>query len=291
MEIVRFANQKRCGQSFPYVPICRNFTPGARKHPNTSGLFQKEHAMKHIRIAPFFIVLLAIAVQSLAQSSSTPSRFRAGISLGAVATDIPGTDTRDNDSDFKKLGFTFGALVSTELSAKNTLQLEINFTQKGAQQDPDTLNNDYFRLALNYIDVPLIFRHKLHLNIRRKPMDKLEIEAGASFDRLISYAYTDGTNYPRTVNPNTLNSTTASVLAGLNFHLTPHIYFTLRYSNSFIPALKRNSVPPAFYRYAYNSGNNQVVLFAVKYVFGLPKELRQKNTDTTTPPTDTPSPQ
>ncbi|HEV7230178.1 MAG TPA: hypothetical protein VGO45_02550, partial [Bacteroidia bacterium] len=144
---------------------------------------------------------------------------------------------------------------------------------------------------LNYIDVPVIFRHKLHMNIRRKPMDRLEIEGGVSFDRLISYSYTDGTNYPRVVNPNTLNSTTGSLLAGLNFNLTPHLYFTLRYSNSFIPALKRNSVPAAFYRYAYNSGNNQVVLFAVKYVFGLPKELRQKNADNAAPPTDTPSPQ
>jgi hypothetical protein len=237
--------------------------------------------MKRFLIFSAFLLFWGLQNTSFAQG---PSRFRAGLSMGAVATDIPGTDTRDNDSDFKKLGFTFGAFVNSELSAKNILQLEINFTQKGAQQDPDSLNNGYFKLSLNYIDVPLIFRHKMHLNIRHKPMDKLEIEGGIALEQLISYTNIDGTNYQLPIDKNTFNTTTASILAGLNFNLTPHIYFCLRYSNSFIPAVKRNSIPAAFFRYAYNSGNNQVVLFAVKYVFGTPKALASKEVKDSTDP-------
>ena len=220
--------------------------------------------MKHI-----FFLLVVCCLSKTFVYSQTPLRFRAGLSLGAVATDIPGMDTRDVDSDFKKLGFSFGGLINTQFS-KNTLQLEINFTQKGSQQDPDTLNEGYYRLNLNYIDIPLIFRHKIHVNIRKKPMDRLEVEGGVSVERLVGYSFTDATNYPGQVNKNAFNNTTASILAGLNFNFSQNLYFCLRYSNSFIPALKRQNIPLHLIRYAYNSGNNQVVLFSVKYVFGSP---------------------
>ncbi len=83
-------------------------------------------------------------------------------------SDIPGTDNIDNDVDFEKLGFTVAGTVSTKISPKTRLQMEIRFFQRGAQQSPTLVNDSassatinpsgqyytpYFTLRLNYIDV------------------------------------------------------------------------------------------------------------------------------------------
>lgn len=214
-----------------------------------------------------------------AQAQNNEQRFRAGLTLGPVASDLHGTDTRDSDSDFQKLGFCFGALVSSKLSEKNTLQLEINYIQKGALQKPDSLNMGYFRMSLNYIEVPLVYRHKMHMNIRKKPVDVFDIEAGASFARLINFSY-NVDNYLLKMDQSKLNSYEVSLLVGLNYNVTPQLSFGIRYSNSVTPAIKRNSIPAQFFYYAFNSGNNQVVLFSARYVFGGQK----KKSDNPTPP-------
>src|ERR1700744_5451935 len=65
---------------------------------------------------------------------STAQTFQAGFYGGASVSDIPGTDNVDNDVDFQHLGFTLAGTVSTKISPKTTLQMEIRFIQKGAQQ-------------------------------------------------------------------------------------------------------------------------------------------------------------
>src|ERR1017187_8739910 len=83
-------------------------------------------------------------------TNSSAQRFQAGLTAGGIASDIPGMDTRDNDADFTKLGYTVGALVSTAISSKALVQLEINYIQKGTAQKPDSLNNGSFRYSFNY---------------------------------------------------------------------------------------------------------------------------------------------
>jgi hypothetical protein len=220
----------------------------------------------------FILPLFLFYVPALhAQNPNGPSRFRAGLSFGAVATDIPGLDQKDNDSDFHKLGLSFGGIVSTYLSSKNTLQLEINYIQKGSASPPDSGNLNSYKFALQYIEVPIVFKHKLHINIRRKPADRLEIEGGVSFGRLIKFTNTDESNSPIAVNENLLNATDVSLLGGLSFDLTPNISFCIRYSNSVIPVIKRNTIPTYQLINAFNMGNNEVVFMGVKYVFGKAK--------------------
>jgi len=156
---------------------------------------------------------------------------------------------------------------------------------KGAQQQPDSNNQGYFKMALGYIEVPILLRHTLHMNIRRKPMERLEVEGGFSAGRLVTAGFTDGMNYPQPITAGSLNSTDVSVLGGLNFNFTPNIYFTLRYSNSLIPVINRNDIAPAFVRYTWNNGNNQVILMAIKYVFGKQRTITPKTP--TTPPATT----
>jgi hypothetical protein len=243
--------------------------------------------MKRLSLISLLLSILSLVIirKADAQTDKEGGRFRAGLTFGAVATDIPGTDTRDKDSDFSKLGLSFGGIINTRLNEKNTLQLEINYCMKGAQQQPDSNNQGYFKMALGYIEVPILIRHTLHMNIRRKPMERLELEGGFSGGRLVNAGFTDGMNYPQPITPGSLNSTDFSVLGGLNFNFTPNIYFTLRYSNSLIPVINRNDINPAFVRYTWNNGNNQVILMAIKYVFGKQRTITPKTT--TAPPTPT----
>ncbi|MFI5148800.1 MAG: porin family protein [Bacteroidia bacterium] len=223
-----------------------------------------------------FIATLGIVRQAQAQDPKKNSRFRAGLTFGPVATDITGMDTRDTDSDFNKLGISFGALVNTRLNEKNVLQLEINYIMKGSSQQPDSNNFGYYKLGLRYLEVPILVRHTMRMNIRRKQVDKLEVEGGVSFGRLIGFSWVGEDNYQQQVDQSKLNFTDVSLFAGVSYNFTPNIYFTFRYGNSVIPVIKRNAINPNFIRYEWNNGNNQTALFAVHYVFGKDRTLKPK---------------
>ena len=209
-----------------------------------------------------FIPLLLCALNLSAQ------RFRAGLSAGAVASDVQGTDTRDNDADFTKLGFSLGGIVNSNITKNIILQLEINYIQKGAAQKPDSLMNGSFRLVLNYIEIPLVFRRRMHMTIFKKPSNNFDLEWGASIGRLFSSSFT-ADNYPQYLGPNTFNKTDVSLLFGFDYNLNNNIHFCVRYSNSVIPAIRHDSTPGLqFLPYTFNMGNNMVFLFAIKFIFG-----------------------
>lgn len=201
----------------------------------------------------------------------TAQRFRAGLSGGAVATDVAGADTRDNDNDFNKLGFTVGGIVNTTFREKNTLQLEINYVQKGSLQRPDSTNNGYYKYTFNYIEVPLIFRRRLHFTLFKKPSNRFDIECGVSAARLVFSQFIGSNNYIQSFDPNEFNKTDVSILAGIDYNITSNMYFCFRYSNSVIPVTKKNPSPgPAlvYLPVTFNQGNNLVFQFSFKYVFG-----------------------
>jgi hypothetical protein len=215
------------------------------------------------RIFIFSIFFLAIFSFRL----NAQSRFHAGLSAGAIISDVQGTDIRDGDVDFKKLGFMVGGIVHTELNEGNSFQFEINYITKGSMQPPDSLNNGYYKLVLNYLEVPFVFRHKFRFNIAKKPVSHFEMEFGASVGRLVHFDEIVD-NYSQTFGPENFNKTDVSLLLGLNYSLSPHIYFGFRYSNSLIPALKKNSIPSYFYRFTFNNGNNMVMQLGLHFIFG-----------------------
>ena len=196
------------------------------------------------------------------------SRFNAGISAGAVATDVNGMDLRDNDNDFNKLGFTVGGIVHSELTKNIALQFEINFIQKGTLQRPDSLNQGYYALKLNYLEIPVIFTRKLHFNVYRVPVDKFDLELGVSAAKLVNVSYTVD-NMNNFLDPSKINSLDVSVLFGVNYHITSQFIFNIRYSNSVVPPIKHEAVISNinFLPYTFNAGNNMVFQFTLKYIF------------------------
>jgi hypothetical protein len=207
--------------------------------------------------------------------------FQAGFYIGATMTDVPGTDNIDNDTDFKHLGFTIGGTVSTKISPKTKLQMEIRFFQRGAQQSPsvDTtyqpngnINsigyNQYFTMTLNYVDVVIGVKRQIHFNIRNAATDRYGIEGGVSIGSLVGYSYE-----VQSVNYNLdLSLIDVSPFVGIYYNVTPHFYIEGRYSNSINSVLKHdNSNANSFYNLYYgtwDAGHNVAFSLTLGFVFG-----------------------
>lgn len=214
-----------------------------------------------------FILLLFILSKSYSQ------KFFGGFTAGLVASDINGADTRDPDNDFHKVGFTVGGLMNTQLTKKSILQFEINYIQKGSLQPPDSLNNGYFKIALGYVEIPLIIKRQIYFNWKQKRVNKVDIEAGVSYGRMVSNNVVGGTNYTLSSAANYFNTNDISVLIGADYNFTKNIYFCFRYSNSLIPAIKKNSANTGIQSVnTINKGNNMVLQFSFKFVFGGKKQ-------------------
>ena len=196
--------------------------------------------------------------------------FDAGLNLGTLVSDVQGTDTRDYDNDFEKVGFTGGVFVNRTFGRNDILQLEINYTQKGAEQLPDSTNNGYFKMVLNYVEVPLLLRHRIRVNMNKKFYNNFEWELGISGGYLFSYTY-NVSGYNLLLDRSNLNFIDLNALLGINYVFSRNWYFGVRYSNSVIPVIKRNAIPAqalTSYPLAFNNGNNRMVQFCLKYVFG-----------------------
>lgn len=220
-----------------------------------------------------FKIRLIVAFFLLAFSKSYSQRFFGGLTAGLIASDINGANTRDTDNDFHKVGFTVGGLMNTQLTKKTIFQFEINYIQKGSMQPPDSLNNGYFKIALGYVEIPLLIKRQLYFNWKQKRINKIDIEAGISYGKMVHNTVIGSTNYILSSASNYFNTNDISLLIGLDYNFTKNIYFCFRYSNSIIPAIKKNSANVGIQSInTFNKGNNMVLQFSFKFVFGGKKQ-------------------
>lgn len=124
-----------------------------------------------LSVAVFLTVLLAVSL--LTNPSTRAEGFDAGIRLGMTATQVAG----DQLQGFDKAGLAGGFFVSRELGRKTGMSLEMLYVQKGSRKPVDETDNTYYRMRLNYIEVPVLFRwHATR---------KMTVEAGPSFGVLV----------------------------------------------------------------------------------------------------------
>jgi hypothetical protein len=214
-----------------------------------------------MRSEKIFIIFLFIMNTAVAQT------FRAWFTLGATATDIDGMDSRDRDNDFNKLGYVIGGIVNSQLDEKNMFQAEINYIKKGTLQKPDSLNMNSYKLALDYVEVPFMIRHRFKFHLGKTSIERFDWELGASVGRMVRETWIkDGYNSP--VDQNSFHKTDVSPFIGLNFNFSNTGSLSFRYSNSVIPAVKHDAFPAYFFIYSFNTGNNMVFQMSVKFIFG-----------------------
>lgn len=129
--------------------------------------------MRHFEI--IFVSVLFLLVKPLTVSAQN---IRGGLTVGFNMTQVDG----DEVYGYHKYGLNTGALAIFPLNKKFSFSIEILYNEKGSYQRPwlldDTLNGAY-KLVLNYLDVPVLFRFE----------DKGVIKFGTGFSwgRLVKF--------------------------------------------------------------------------------------------------------
>lgn len=200
--------------------------------------------MKYIYSKIIFLVIIGLPYCGLSQE------FNGGILGGVSASEISG----DRLEGPNKAGIYAGGFVNRYISEKSSIQMELDFIQKGSRKNPDTLDNsNFYLLRLNYVE--------LFLHYKWDFSNVFTLEAGPSYGILInSYEEADG----QVLAEPPFNSGDLSGNIGLFFTLTDHWRFNLRYSNSIL-AVRAHSKGQT---YQWNRGQyNEVLSFTLHYQF------------------------
>jgi hypothetical protein len=231
----------------------------------------------NISVRIFFTLSLSLLIfRSFSQT------FNAGLSAGLTVSEINGANTDQNRRGFHKLGVTAGGVANFRIAKKTLFQFEINFTQKGSMQPPDSLNNGYYKIALGYVEIPVLLRQQIFFNWKGKKINKVDLEFGASYGKMIQRTVIGNTNYQLNNTEKYYNSDDISLLAGIDYNFTNNICFNFRYSNSLIPAVKRSTLVNGLISQTFNRGNNMVFQFGFKFLFTAMKKASTPN-ETVTP--------
>jgi hypothetical protein len=144
-------------------------------------------------------------------------------SLGINGCQIHG----DNYSGYDKFGLFGGVAVNARLNERSSLELGFYFSQKGSRHNQDPKKGDYsfYRVNLNYLDLPLSFRYRLN--------DDYFITVGPSVAYLISYKEETERGDWTGVYP--FEKFEIGINAGLGRKLNDRFSVELRSSNSVTP--------------------------------------------------------
>lgn len=177
----------------------------------------------------FFLVATAAAQDE--EFESTESRFNFGGRLGISTSHIDG----DGYTGFRKFGLGAGLFTNLDISPKVNVQLEMLYIQKGSRRN-DTLAFNYYRIALNYIQVPLMFRFNY---------SRFLIEVGPSFGVLVGDSEED---FNGEVNQSVFgwHRFETSINIGMHFSITEQLSSNVRYSRSILPVSDEVQVDPRF---------------------------------------------
>jgi hypothetical protein len=167
------------------------------------------------------VVLLAVGANLFAQTSNSVFSFKPVIGINACQ--IHG----DNASGYNKFGVNGGIMVNSRLNKKASIDLGIVFTQKGARKNQNIKDNDYtfFRVNLNYIELPLLFNYKVNSNYF--------ITLGPSLAYLINYTEDTEAGNWNGVYP--FEKFEYGVNVGLGRKIKDNWHVEIRSGNSFVP--------------------------------------------------------
>lgn len=169
--------------------------------------------MKTIFIIIFFFFSIAIC---------HAQRFDGGVLLGVSASQIDG----DNEYGFHKGGPVAGVWVSTDFDNKFSGQLELKYIAKGSAPPKDDPDPSFYRIRLQYIEIPVLVIYRVH--------DMINLEAGASLGYMIKEQFDPDGNgyYVPDGNPNRIEAATQ---AGINVKVIEKLFLNIRHSYSIFP--------------------------------------------------------
>ncbi len=192
------------------------------------------------------IALIGFALISSGQD------FHGGVLFGVGGTEISG----DRLSGPHKAGLYLGGFVNRDFGERSSLQMELDFIQKGSRKNPDSLSYDSYLLRLSYIEIPVHYRYDF--------IERAGLEVGLSLGVLVnSYEEVNTIEAPPGVYPE-FNNFDLSFNFGLYYALTKKMKIYVRYSNSIL-AVRPHSLGQT---YKWNRGQyNEVLSFVLYYQF------------------------
>jgi hypothetical protein len=148
--------------------------------------------------------------------------FTGGITGGISVNQIDG----DEYKGYNMLGATGGAYVQTNKAGKWQIQGEIKYFLKGAEQKPTPDNPNFYKVHLNYVQIPVLVNY--YLNERIFP------EAGIAAGYLF-WAREDRDGNGFHTPDKAFSPIDLSFEGGMNFQITKVIRANIRLSYSIIP--------------------------------------------------------
>ena len=210
--------------------------------------------MKHyqIPIILFLFLIFFLRIDLIAQ------RFDGGILAGGLISQVDG----DRWGGFTKVGYLAGGFVHLELSPHSSLQLEMEYIQKGSRKPANFDSGDYktYLLRLHYLEIPLLYQFTF--------LKRLSVEVGPAADILLGYSEQgDGQEVP---NRYPFRRVTLSGIVGVSGYITRHLKATFRFNYSLLslrqPQPDRR--PEAWRKVLFEWGQyNNVLSLSVSYQF------------------------
>ena len=196
--------------------------------------------------------ILILILFAVIPFSLPAQQFRAGVIVGVSATQISG----DQLAGYNKPGLVAGGMVSTSVSKKFDVAMEILFFQKGSKKNADPEKEDYnsYLLRLNYFEVPVMVQWNFS--------KRFALEAGPTFGALVSEYEED--QYGELANRRPFNKFELGFAGGMKVHFSQKFSFIARIESSVLPVRDHYSGES----YRLNKGQySAALLFAMQYTF------------------------
>jgi len=221
-------------------------------------------------VRPLFFIFIFTCLFARAQTD--PAVFTLKPSLGINGCQIHG----DNYSGYDKFGVFGGIAVNARINDRASFELGFYFSQKGSRhnQDPDKGDFSYYRVNLNYIDLPLSFRY----NLNKTYFGTL----GPSISYLVSYS--EDTERGNWNGAYPFNKFEVGLNAGLGRKLGNKFFVEVRTSNSITPIrsygvlANRVFYPNAVARFFNKGLYNNILTIFVSYKLDFKKKIANGST-------------
>jgi hypothetical protein len=161
-----------------------------------------------------FLIVVSFSLITLVAASQG---FHGGVMAGGVLSQVQG----ESYGGFNKPGIYAGAFVNYNFGKLHTVQMELDFIQKGSRDNENPENGPYknFLIRVNYLEIPVLYQ--IHF------LKRLTFEIGPAFDVLLSsYQEYDGLEVP--FEP-PCRSITINGLAGVSCYIIPKLKVDFRF--------------------------------------------------------------
>ena len=203
----------------------------------------------------FSVVVLVLTFAN--QNQVKAQQFKGGIVAGVAGTQVKG----DGLSGYNKAGIVFGPYVNLELSDKVSMQMQLEYYQKGSRANPDSTNNfQSYLLRLNYMQIPVTVQYRHN--------EDFGLETGLSYGVLI-YDYEEVNGYTNFIAQYPWEKGDLSFVLGAHWYLTDVITAEFEFSHSLMYVRENvKGVTTFFNKGEYNNVIHIAIQYQISDIFG-----------------------